>query len=190
MREGERENRVMLRTCDAQRSLVRERDKIILLSGLRPITTGINIQAIRILIGSSNRLKLSYLVFKALKTKMDNFCMVGASVLANNKENVNMDGCLWYFGGISSSLKAVYVGHTNKNLVKKVNSRMYCMRKLRSSGVKSDKLVTFYDAVICRIIMFGSVCWGESISKLDRGRLEKIVTNKSRSCCGKATGQF
>ena len=38
--------------------------------------------------------------------------------------------------------------------------------------------------------MFGSVCWGGNISKLDRGRLEKIVKKKkSRSCCGKATGQ-
>ena len=32
-----------------------------------------------------------------------------------------------------------------------------------------------YNAVICGIIMFGSVCWGGNISKLDRGRLEKIV---------------
>jgi len=63
------------------------------------------------------------------------------------------------------------------------------MRKLRSFGVNSDKLVTFYNIVICSIIMFGSVCWGGNISKLDRGRLEKIV-KKSRSCCGKATGQF
>ena len=36
--------------------------------------------------------------------------MVGAFVLANNRENLNMDGCLWYLGGISSFLKAVYVG--------------------------------------------------------------------------------
>ena len=36
-------------------------------------------------------------------------------------------------------------------------------------------LVTFYNAVICSIIMFDSVCWGGNISKLDRGRLEKIV---------------
>ena len=64
--------------------------------------------------GSNDGLKLSFLVFKALKTKMDNFSMVGAFVLANNKENLNMDGCLWYFGGISSFLKAVYFGHTNK----------------------------------------------------------------------------
>ena len=68
------------------------------------------------------------------------------------------------------------------------------MRKLRSFGVNSDMLVTFYNAVICSIIRFGSVCWGENISKLDRGRLEKIVKKeeekKSRSCCGKAAGQF
>ena len=36
-------------------------------------------------------------------------------------------------------------------------------------------LVTFYNAVICIIIMFGSVCWGGNISKFDRGKLEKIV---------------
>ena len=74
---------------------------------------------------------------------------------------------------------------------KKVSSRMYCMRKLRSLRVNSDMLVTFfYNAVICSSIMFGSVCWGGNISKLDRGKLEKIVKKKSRSCCGKATGQF
>ena len=61
------------------------------------------------------------------------------------------------------------------SVLKKVNSRMYCMRKLRSSGVNSDILVTFYNAVICSIIMFGSIFWGGSISKLDRGRLEKII---------------
>ena len=60
--------------------------------------------------GYNDGLKLGFLVFKALKTKVDNFSMVGAL----NKENLNMDGCLWCFGGISSFLKAVYFGHTNK----------------------------------------------------------------------------
>ena len=55
-------------------------------------------------------------MFKALKTKVDNFSVVGSFVLANNKENLNMDVCLWYFGGISSILEAVYFGHTNKKL--------------------------------------------------------------------------
>ena len=74
-------------------------------------------------------------------------------------------------------------------VLKKVNSRMYCMRKLRWFGVNSDMLVTFYNAIMCSIIMYGSVCWGRNIFTLDSGRLEKIV-KKSRSCCGKATGQF
>ena len=51
-------------------------------------------------------------------------------------------------------------------------------------------LVTFRNAVICSSIMFGSVCWGGNISKLDRGRLEKIVKKAGHVSCGKATGQF
>ena len=49
------------------------------------------------------------------------------------------------------------------SVLKKVNSRMYCMRKLRSFGVNSDMLVTFYNAVIRSSIMFGSVFWGVTI---------------------------
>ena len=36
-------------------------------------------------------------------------------------------------------------------------------------------LVTFYNAIIHGLIMFGSVCWGGNISKFDRGRLKKMV---------------
>ena len=46
---------------------------------------------------------------------------------------------------------------------------MYCMRKLRSFEINSDMLVTFYNAVICSIITFGSVCLGGTISKLEGG---------------------
>ena len=75
------------------------------------------------------------------------------------------------------------------SVLKKVNSRMCCMRKLRSFGVNSDMLVTFYNAVICSIIMFDSVCWGGNISKLDRGRLEKIV-KKAGHVVGKPLDSF
>ena len=44
------------------------------------------------------------------------------------------------------------------------------------------ELVTFYNAVICSIIVFGSVCWGGNISKFDRVRLEKIVKKKKKAC--------
>ena len=75
------------------------------------------------------------------------------------------------------------------SVLKNVNSRMYCTRKLRSFGVNSDMLVTFYNAVICSIIMFGSVCWGGNITKLDRGRLEKIV-KKAGHVVGKPLDSF
>ena len=61
------------------------------------------------------------------------------------------------------------------SVLKKVNLRMYCLRKLRSFGVNSDMVVTFYNAVTCSIIVFGSVCQGGNVSKFNRGRLEKIV---------------
>ena len=79
------------------------------------------------------------------------------------------------------------------SVLKKSELKNVLHEKARSFEVNSDILVTFYNAVICSIIMFGSLCWGGNISKLDRGRLEKIVKKrrkKSRSCCGKATGQF
>ena len=59
------------------------------------------------------------------------------------------------------------------SVLKKVNTRMYCRRKLRSFGVNSGMLVTFYNAVMCSIIVYGSVCWGGNISKFDRGRFDR-----------------
>ena len=63
---------------------------------------------------------------------------------------------------------------------------MYCMRKLRSFGVNSNMLVNFYNVVV---VFFGSVCWGGNISKLDRGRLEKIV-KKAGHVVGKPLDSF
>ena len=64
------------------------------------------------------------------------------------------------------------------------------MRKLRSFGVNLDLLVIFYNVVICSIIMFGSVCWGGNISKLDRAKLEKIVEKAGHVVVGKPLDGF
>ena len=45
----------------------------------------------------------------------------------------------------------------------------------KSGRVNSGMLVTFYNAVICSIIMFGSVRWVGNISKFDRRRLENVI---------------
>ena len=54
------------------------------------------------------------------------------------------------------------------------------MEKLRSFGVNSDMLVTFYNALICSFIMFGSLCWGGNSFKFDNWRLEKVVKKEKR----------
>ena len=56
-----------------------------------------------------------------------------------------MDGCLWYFGGISSSLKAVFFGHANKNmyffLAYYRMDNLYSCREERVNTVGNDILI-------------------------------------------------
>ena len=73
------------------------------------------------------------------------------------------------------------------SVLKKVNLRLYCMSKLRSFGV--SMLVTLYNAVICSLIMLGSVCWGGNIKNFDRRRLEKTV-KKAGHFVGKPLDSF
>ena len=72
------------------------------------------IQAIQIIMDLVTDEKLCCLMFKTLRTKVDNFSVVGSFVRANNKAAVKIEGCLWYSGGMGPSLVAVYLGHINK----------------------------------------------------------------------------
>ena len=79
---------------------------------------------------------------------MDNFFMVGTfAVLANNKDILNIYGCPWYFDGISSSLKAEYFGHTNKNKLLlflayyRMDSLYPCHERQRICTVDNDILM-------------------------------------------------
>ena len=57
--------------------------------------------------------------------------------------------------------------------MKKVNSRMYCLRKLKKFGVSADLLLMFCNAVIASTISFGAACWG------DQGRVDKVIHRAS-----------
>ncbi|KAI3376702.1 hypothetical protein L3Q82_017139 [Scortum barcoo] len=67
-----------------------------------------------------------------------------------------------------------YLGvHLNDNLdwsdntnalVKKGNSRLFLLRRLRSFGVQGPLLRTFYDSVVASAIFYGIVCWASSIT--------------------------
>ncbi|KAI3369257.1 hypothetical protein L3Q82_007511 [Scortum barcoo] len=49
-------------------------------------------------------------------------------------------------------------------LVKKGNSRLFLLRRLRSFGVQGPLLRTFYDSVVASAIFYGIVCWASSIT--------------------------
>ena len=58
---------------------------------------------------------------------------------------------------------------------RKIHSRMYCLRKLRSFNVSQKILQMFYTAVIGSVLTFGMSCWGGNLSKQDKGRLDKLI---------------
>ena len=60
-------------------------------------------------------------------------------------------------------------------IIKKADTRVYCLRKLKSFGISPFLLAIFYSAVVCSTLTFGVVCWRGNISKHEWGRLDKIV---------------
>ncbi|KAI3357059.1 hypothetical protein L3Q82_015437 [Scortum barcoo] len=71
----------------------------------------------------------------------------------------------------------------NNALVKKGNSRLFLLRRLRSFGVQGPLLRTFYDSVVASAIFYGStpmiVCWASSITDRDRRRMDRLVRRAS-----------
>ena len=68
------------------------------------------------------------------------------------------------------------VWHENTDeIIKKVHSRLFCLRKLRSFRVREDILQVFFLSTISSVLTHGCVCWGGNASKQDGNRLEKII---------------
>ena len=68
------------------------------------------------------------------------------------------------------------VWHENTDeIIKKVHSRLFCLKKLRSFRVREDILEVFSLSTISSVLTNGCVCWGGTASKQDRHRLEKTI---------------
>lgn len=61
------------------------------------------------------------------------------------------------------------------SMVKKLNSRMYCFRKLKFFHVNSHILGLFYDSVVKSIWGYCLLCWGGNVSQRDRERVERVI---------------
>ena len=60
-------------------------------------------------------------------------------------------------------------------LIKKINKRMYFLRKLKSFRLNNEVLYTFYCSILESVITFGISYWGSSITAGDRKRLNKTI---------------
>ena len=59
--------------------------------------------------------------------------------------------------------------------IKRLNTRMYCLRKLNFFNVDVKILALFYDLVVESVWRYYLLCWGGNVSKGDRERVERIV---------------
>ena len=62
-----------------------------------------------------------------------------------------------------------------KSVYKKVQSRLFFLRKLRSFNVCNKMLNMFYQTVVSSVLTFAIVCWGRSVGVSDRGKLNKLI---------------
>ena len=60
-------------------------------------------------------------------------------------------------------------------LCKKINQRLYFLRKLNSFNVNKTIMNLFYNATIESIICFGITCWGGSALGKDKAKIDSLI---------------
>ena len=72
---------------------------------------------------------------------------------------------------------------------KKIQTRLFFLRKLKSFHVCNRMLAMFYDSILCSVLMFAAVCWGGNASARDISRLNKLI-KKASSTVGQSLDKF
>ena len=65
-------------------------------------------------------------------------------------------------------------------IVKKLNSRVYCLRKLNSFHITPAILNVFYSSTIVSVWRYCLACWGGNVSKREKRRIDSIVRKAER----------
>ena len=65
-------------------------------------------------------------------------------------------------------------------LIKRLNIRMYCFRKLNYFNVDARILAAFYDSVIASVWRYCLVCWGGNVVQGDKDNISRIVNEVGR----------
>ena len=73
-------------------------------------------------------------------------------------------------------------------IVKKLNSRMYCLRKLNSFHSTPEILNVFYSSTIVSVWRYCLGCWGGNVSKREKRRIDSIQESTEGDWCVSAIG--
>ena len=65
-------------------------------------------------------------------------------------------------------------------ILKKLNSRMFCFRKMARFNVRPEILKLFYNSVISGVWRYCLVCWGGNVSKTEKDRLDDVIRRAAR----------
>ena len=60
-------------------------------------------------------------------------------------------------------------------VIKKIKSRIICLKKLRSFNVNGNLLQWFYLCIVSSTKTFGLVCWGGNLLRQGRERINKLI---------------
>ena len=65
-------------------------------------------------------------------------------------------------------------------LIKKLNSRLYCLRKMSNFNVRPEILEMFYTATISGVWRYCLICWGGNVIKSEKDRIDGIRKKAER----------
>ena len=86
--------------------------------------------------------------------------------------------------GIVLNDKLTWGDHVD-TIIKKLNSRLYCLRKMSNFQVRPEILMMFYNAVICSVWRYCLICWGGNVSKTEMNRIDCVIRK-----AGKVLGEM
>ena len=78
-----------------------------------------------------------------------------------------------YLGSVLDE-KLAWTAHVD-SIIKKLNSRMFCLRKLERFGVRTEILKLFYQFTIMGEWRYCLICWDGNLNKIDIERLNDIA---------------
>ena len=81
--------------------------------------------------------------------------------------------------GITMDCHLTWTVHTNC-VLRKVNQRLYLLRRLNQFGVEVEALRTFYRAVVESCMTFGACVWVSGATQEDRKRLDRLCRSAAR----------